>query len=66
MLGDEGSGILSSYRESYNIYLAYWISHRAIKLVYDVEDGLRSIPSDITILKEAVTTFFNVSARLND
>ncbi|XP_011410197.1 PREDICTED: N-acetyl-D-glucosamine kinase-like [Amphimedon queenslandica] len=53
MLGDEGSG--------------YWISHRAVKLVYDIEDGFRQAPAgtDIKILKDEVYKYFNIKDRFD-
>ena len=45
------------------IHIAYWVAHRAIKLVYDIDDGLREMPEgmSIEILKSEVFNFFNVS-----
>lgn len=42
--------------------LGYWIAHRGIKLVYDVEDGFRQVPpgTDIKRLKDTVYSYFNV------
>ena len=39
---------------------AYWISHCAIKLVYDIGDGFRTSPHDISVMKNTVYSFFNV------
>ena len=39
----------------------YWISLKAIKLVYDVEDGMISLPYDITAVKKTIYQFYNVS-----
>lgn len=41
--------------------LGYWISLKAIKLVYDVEDGMISLPYDITAVKKTIYEFYNVS-----
>ena len=66
MLGDEGSGKLLIYYYYYYYSLSssigYWISHRAVKLVYDIEDGFRQVPAgtDIKILKDEVYKYFNV------
>lgn len=46
MLGDEGS--------------AYWISHLALKTVYDHEDNFCRRTMDITVLKETVYKFFKI------
>jgi N-acetylglucosamine kinase len=53
MLGDEGSG--------------YWISHRAVKLVYEVNDGFRSLPHgvSISVLKDIVFEFFNLKSKFD-
>lgn len=51
MLGDEGS--------------AYWISHRAIKLVYDIGDGFRTSPHDISVIKNTVYSFFNLREKFD-
>ena len=44
------------------LLIGYWISHRAVKLVYDIEDGFRQAPAgtDIKILKDEVYKYFNV------
>ena len=46
--------------------IAYWISHRAIKLVYDIDDGFRTLPqgTNIDVLKDTVYKFFNVNISL--
>lgn len=46
--------------------IAYWISHRAIKLVYDINDGFRTLPegTSIDVLKDTVYKFFNVNISL--
>ncbi|XP_020624472.1 N-acetyl-D-glucosamine kinase-like [Orbicella faveolata] len=46
MMGDEGS--------------AWWISHKAIKTVFDTEDGLVSSQHDITYVKKAVFEHFKI------
>ncbi|CAB4031308.1 N-acetyl-D-glucosamine kinase [Paramuricea clavata] len=51
MLGDEGSG--------------YWMSHMAIKLVYDDIDGLVKAPFDVTFIKEAMYKFFQLERRFD-
>jgi N-acetylglucosamine kinase len=49
MLGDEGSG--------------YWISHRAIKCVYDAEDGLVTQSHDHTAVKNLIYEHFKLTRR---
>lgn len=39
---------------------AYWISHLALKTVYDHEDGLNQSPHDITAVKEIIVNKFQV------
>ncbi|EDO42704.1 predicted protein [Nematostella vectensis] len=46
MLGDEGS--------------AYWISHKAVKTVFDAEDNLVAPPHDIDCVKNAMKSFFKI------
>ncbi|KAK2572390.1 N-acetyl-D-glucosamine kinase [Acropora cervicornis] len=46
MLGDEGS--------------AYWLSYRAIKTVFDAEDGLVPSPYDVTYVKKRVFEHFKI------
>lgn len=50
LMGDEGS--------------AYWISHRAMKIVFDAIDNLVPPPCDISYVQEAMFTYFQVSNRL--
>ncbi len=40
--------------------LGYWISHRAIKTVYDHDDGFAVSAHDITAVKNCIYTMFNV------
>ena len=42
-------------------FVAYWIAHRAIKAVYDHEDGLNICPHDISTVKNKIYAFFKVS-----
>ena len=39
---------------------AFWISHQALKTVYDHEDGLNQSPHDITAVKEIIVNKFKV------
>ena len=48
MLGDEGS--------------AYWISHRAVKCVFDHDDNMKSAPHDPTFVRKAMFEYFKVHA----
>ena len=50
------------------IHVAYWIAYKAVKLVYDIEDNLKSLPqntSGIDVLRDTVYGFFNVSTYIN-
>ena len=42
------------------IAIGFWIAHRAIKIVYDANDGLNAPPYDITLVKELVWDYFKV------
>ncbi|XP_072898184.1 N-acetyl-D-glucosamine kinase isoform X1 [Hemitrygon akajei] len=51
MLGDEGS--------------AYWISHLAIKTVFDVTDNFKHAPYDISLVQKAMYNYFQISNRMD-
>ena len=40
---------------------AYWIAHKAIKTVFDADDGLATPPFDIKYVKKAMLDFFKVN-----
>jgi len=40
--------------------LAYWISHMAVKTVFDARDNLVTSPHDITYVKKAMEEYFQV------
>lgn len=66
MLGDEGSGkylppVAISLTHVWVLYSGYWISHSALKVVYDHEDGFAKSAQDITAVKNLIYTKFNVS-----
>ncbi|XP_062572218.1 N-acetyl-D-glucosamine kinase-like [Saccostrea cucullata] len=49
LLGDEGS--------------AYWITQRAIKIVFDHEDNLKVSPRDISFVRDAMMKYYQISDR---
>ena len=68
MLGDEGSGTVRMpapctvpYLALCSLTIGYWISHSALKVVYDNEDGFAKSAHDITAVKNVIYTKFNVS-----
>lgn len=44
----------------YLLLTAYWITQKAIKIVFDHEDNLKVSPYDITFVKEAMMKYFKV------
>ncbi|KAK6291750.1 hypothetical protein J4Q44_G00375350 [Coregonus suidteri] len=57
MMGDEGSAVeLSSLSPS-----AFWISHLAVKTVFDAKDNLATPPHDVTHVKKVMEEYFQVS-----
>uniref|UniRef100_A0A914WEN1 N-acetyl-D-glucosamine kinase n=1 Tax=Plectus sambesii TaxID=2011161 RepID=A0A914WEN1_9BILA len=48
-IGDEGSG--------------YWISNKAIRYVYDEEDGLFRAPADTAFVKKAIFDYFSIESK---
>lgn len=50
LLGDEGS--------------AYWISHLAIKTVFDATDSLRPAPHDTSLVQKAMYDYFQIPDRM--
>ncbi|RZF34966.1 hypothetical protein LSTR_LSTR010058 [Laodelphax striatellus] len=51
LLGDEGS--------------AYWISWKAIKIVYDEQDDLQTPPADTSYVWKAIQNYFKISSRFD-
>ncbi|CAE1283620.1 NAGK [Acanthosepion pharaonis] len=51
ILGDEGS--------------AYWISYKAIKIIFDHEDGLVKSSHDIAYIKKAVNVYFEIEDKMS-
>lgn len=49
-------------------FIAYWITQKAIKIVFDHEDNLKVSPYDITFVKEAMMKYFKVliKNKMND
>lgn len=48
-------------------YIAYWITQKAIKIVFDHEDNLKVSPFNIMFVKEAMMKYFKVFIKnMND
>ncbi|XP_072488402.1 N-acetyl-D-glucosamine kinase isoform X2 [Notamacropus eugenii] len=44
--------------------IAYWIAHKAVKIIFDSMDGLQASPHNIDYLKKAMYNYFQVSDRM--
>lgn len=80
MMGDEGSGNqeqTNSKNTSYLLFInsivyefsvffkAFWISHLAVKTVFDARDKLVSPPHDIEHVRKAMEEYFEVRLQLH-
>lgn len=48
-----------------SLFLAWWISHRAVKTVFDDEDNLNKSPHDTSVVWQKIQEHFNVQTRLD-
>ena len=49
----------------FSCHVAYWIAHSAMKVVYDDDDGFEKSAFDISVVRDAIYTKFNVSEICN-
>lgn len=55
---------LSSFQAflSTRVRSGYWITNKAIRYVYDEEDGLYRAPADISFVKKAIFDYFSIQS----